>query len=255
MSEVFPSSQDVLDLFRRHHGDPASNGWRVRMRVRFGYRQSPEWYQALVDRLVKPTTRWIDVGGGKALFPHDPRLSRELADRCRLLVGVDPSGNLSMNPFVDEYANCLIEDYQPATVFDLATFRMVAEHVTEPDKVLSALTRLIAAGGHVVIYTPSRWTPISILASIIPNRFHALFVDRDSEDVFPTCYKMNTRSTLRKLFESHGFREVGFMQVDDCVLMNRFPLTHFVELTIWRALNLVGLRYPQTDLLGLYERL
>src|SRR5512146_175785 len=96
---AWPSSRDLEKLFARHHGNPDTHGWRVRMRRRFGYFSPDEWYEAVVDRLVTPGCRWVDVGGGHSIFPQNVPLSTELAARAGLLVGVDPSENVFANRF------------------------------------------------------------------------------------------------------------------------------------------------------------
>lgn len=229
------------------------------MRHRFRYFTPEAWYQALVDQLVTDDCRWIDVGGGKSVFPHNRKLSCELAERCDRLVGVDPSDNLDQNDLVDERCKSTIEYYQSAELFDLATLRMVAEHIEHPELVVKSLARLIKRTGHVVIYTPNRWSLLAVMASLIPNKLHAsvarlLSPDRKDEDVFPTCYRMNTRSRLKKLFEEGGFREVGFAYLDDCVVFARFRATCVLELALWKVCRLLRVRYPENNLLGVYQK-
>ncbi len=255
----WPREQDVDHLFRKHYGDPGRHGWRVRMRRRFGYFSPDEWYEAVVDRLVTTGCRWVDVGGGKSIFPENEELSRDLAQRCGLLVGVDPSENIDDNELVHRRVRSTIEDYQAGETFDLATFRMVAEHVQEPTRVVHALATLLRPGGHAVIYTPNRWSPGAVAASLVPDRFHDLFArvmdTRAQEDVFPTFYRMNTRGQLRRLFEQGGFTEAGFAHVANCRTFQRLRAGCFIELSAWRLLRTVGLGYPENDLLGVYRRL
>ncbi len=256
---AFPTEKALDSLFRRHSGDPLQHGWRVRMRHRFHYFTAEAWYQAVVDQLVTDKCRWIDVGGGKSIFPHDRKLSCELAKRCEHLVGVDPSTNLDQNDLVDERCKATIEEYYNEGVFDLATLRMVAEHIQQPEKVVQSFSRLIKPMGYVVIYTPNRWAFVSVMASLMPNKLHASFArfmspGRKDEDVFPTFYRMNTRRRLRNLFEEGGFREVGFAYVDDCVVFQRFRVTCFLELSLWRLFRLVRVRYPENNLLGIYQK-
>ena len=179
------------------------------MTHRFGYYSCEAWYEATVDRLVSEGCSWLDVGGGKAIFPHNKRLSTALSQRCAFLIGVDPSENIEDNPYVHERAKCTIEEYKRERKFDLATLRMVAEHIQEPKSAIESLARLIKPGGKVVIFTPNRWSPVSVAASIIPFRLHQpithLMWGTKEEDVFPTAYKMNTRNRLRTLFRRGWF--------------------------------------------------
>ena len=255
---TLPSEQDLAALFQRCSGDPASHGWRVRMRHWFGYYATQAWYEAVVDRLVTENSKWIDVGGGKSVFPYNVKLSEELAGRCELLVGVDPSDNINENTVVHQRVQSTIEDFHSEHLFDVATLRMVAEHIESPEPAVESLARLIKPGGHVVIITPHRWSPVSMVASLTPNRWHSFFTHllwkTKDEDVFPTCYKMNTRKRLQKLFGDHGFQEVGFRHLANCATFHRFRLTCFGELCLWRCLRSLGLHYPENDLLGVYQR-
>jgi hypothetical protein len=55
-----------------------------------------------------------------------------LADRCRLLVRIDPNGNIHANDIVHERAQCVLEDYVTDRRFDLVTLRMVARPMSRP---------------------------------------------------------------------------------------------------------------------------
>lgn len=256
---VFPIEEALDSLFRKHSGDPLQHGWRIKMQYRFRYFPPEAWYQAVVDQIVTDECRWIDVGGGKSIFPDNHKLSRELAERCDHLVGVDPSDNLDQNDLVDERCKATIEQYHSDEVFDLATLRMVAEHIEQPEMVVQSLARLIKPTGYVVIYTPNRWSFLSAMASLIPNSLHAFLArllapDREDEDIFPTCYKMNTRRRLRNLFKEGGFREVGFAYLDDTSILQRFRVTCFLELALRKVFHLLRVRYPENNLLGIYQK-
>jgi SAM-dependent methyltransferase len=259
MEHLIPSQDELTALFQRLHGDPLRLGWRVRMHARFGYFPSQSWYEGTVNSVAKAGCRMVDVGGGKALLPHNRRLSRELADRCSLLVGVDPSAGVLENDFVHQRFQGRIEDFHSEEKFDVATLRMVAEHLENPTEVVAALARLMSANGLLIVFTPNRWSPVSIAASIIPNSLHGYFTrvlwGTAAEDTFPTLYRMNTRRRLRIVCESAGFREVAFARLADCSTLERFPPTCFAELCLWRILWQMRLPYPQHDLLGIYRRL
>ncbi len=252
------AEEDLQKHFQSQYGDVRNYGWRVRMRYRFGYFDPDAWYEALVDRLVTAECSWIDVGGGSSIFPYNAPLAARLARRGAFLVGVDPSNNIEKNPWVHEKAQCGIEEYRSDRRFDLATLRMVAEHITEPERAVKSLARLVKPGGRVVIYTPNRWAPVSLAASIIPFRWHhhitGVLWQTQEADVFPTVYQMNTRRRLRHLFEQAGFREAGFLYLDNCSTFQRFRFSCFLELSLWWILRRVGIGYPENNLLGVYER-
>ena len=245
-------------MFRLKYGDPATTGWSPRRRFEFGYYQPADYYEALIEKLVTADTDWIDIGGGGALFPDNQPLSKLLSERARRLVAVDPSDNLDSNPYPQERAKCMIEDYQTSAQFDLATFRMVAEHITNPATVVNALNRLLRPHGMVVIFTVNRWSPVTMVSSLVPFSLHhpikKLFWEGDEEDTFPTAYLMNTREQLQSVFAAGGFEERYFAYLDDLSVFGRFKSLNYVELAGWRAMNGLGMTYPENCLLGVYEK-
>jgi SAM-dependent methyltransferase len=254
-----PTPAELDRVFRLKHGDPRTCGWRPRTSYRMGYFTPDDHYEALVDRLVTPATTWLDVGCGRDLFPQNKPLALELSRRCELLVGVDPDVTLEENPFVHRKVRSGIEEFAPADRFDLVTLRMVAEHIADPARAVAALARLAAPGGRVVIYTVNRWSPVAIAAALVPFRFHHAFKHAvwrtEEKDTFPVVYKMNTRRALREWFGAGGFREASFARLDDCRTFARFRPLHLGELAARRLLGAVGgLSYPESCLLGVYER-
>lgn len=254
----FPSPTDLASRFFAEFGDVKNHGWRIRMRSRFGYHEPDAWYEAVVDRLVKEDCTWLEVGGGKIVFPGNRSLAERIVERCRHLVSVDPSDNLDENRFCHEKVKTTIAEYRSERRFDLATLRMVAEHIEDPASALASLARVVKTGGKVVIYTPNYWSPAAFFARLIPFRFHQFFThflwQTEQEDVFPTFYRMNTRRRLRDLFRRNGFEEVGFMYLGNCTTFQRFRCTCFLELLFWRVLRGLNLKYPENVLLGVYEK-
>ncbi len=252
------TAQTLQQLFFLKYGECEKTGWSPRRRLRFGYYQPADYYEALVNKLVTSETDWIDVGGGGALFPHNRPLSELLSKRARRLVVVDPSDNIDGNPFARERAKCLIEQYQTNDQFDLVTLRMVAEHITDPPSVLQKLNRLLRHDGMVVIFTVNRWAPVTIISQLLPFWLHHdikwLFWCDKEEDTFPTVYKMNTRRQLGILFVECGFVERYFAYLDDLSVFGRFKLLNYIELLMWRALKGLRLPYPENCLLGVYQK-
>jgi 2-polyprenyl-3-methyl-5-hydroxy-6-metoxy-1,4-benzoquinol methylase len=250
---------DLEQVFRLKYGDdPLALDWGPRIRWRFGYFSPDEHYEAVVNRLVIPGCDWLDVGCGRNIFPSNRPLAKLLAQRCALLVGVDPDETINDNDLVHERVRQSIEDYHTSRTFDLVTLRMAAEHVADPGRTLTTLARLTRRGGKVVIYTVNRWSPVPILTWLVPFQLHHLpkrvLWRTDPKDTFPVAYRMNTRKTLRRLFEEHGFSESEFRYLDDCRTLMRFRATLILELSLWRCLRALWLTYPENCLLGVYER-
>jgi len=257
-SADLPSRDELDAVFRDKYGDLNTAGWSPRRNRRFNYFQPSDVYEAAVKKAVFERCAWLDVGGGSTIFPQNAGLARTLASRAARVVAVDPSDNVLENRFVHERVQKLLDHYESAEPFDLATFRMVVEHVADPDRLMAALARLVRPGGTAIVFTVNLWSPITIVSRFSPFQFHH-FVKKilwnvEEHDTFPVEYKMNSRETLARLFERHGFREAAFAYLDDLATFGGRKYLNYVELLSWRALRSVGLRYPENCLLGIYRR-
>lgn len=246
------------ELMRLRHGPGEPWGWGPRLRAKFGHATPAEWYEALVFSLVTPRTRWLDVGCGRFVFDENERVARTLADRCAVLVGIDPDANIEDNRVVHERVRVPVEAYRPERLFDLITLKMVAEHIETPEEATLGLARLLAPGGRVVVYTVPKWSPASMVAAMTPLWFHHL-VKRilwraEERDTFATFYRMNTRGELRRLFRGAGLDEEMFAQLGDCRSTNRWKLLNTVELAVEWAMRRLGLCYPERCILGVYRK-
>ena len=255
---MHPTRKELEEFVHFKHAPLEKGGWAPRLRLRFGYYTPDEVYEAVVCGLVNRNSAWLDVGGGRDLFPSNLRAGRMLSNRCELLVGVDPSDNIQENTFVHRRVQANIEEFRSEVRFDLATLRMVAEHITDPESAVLSLSRLLKPGGKLVIYTVNRWAPITLVSWLVPFRLHhgikKLIWDTEEKDTFPVAYKMNSRRQLRRLLEKAGFREYSFAYLDDCRTFGKWRLANTLELCFWKALHAFGLHYPETCLLGIYER-
>lgn len=257
-SKIQPDARELRELFEIKYGHPDTTGWAPRRRLRYGYFPPGDIYEATVRKLVTSETRWLDIGGGRSVFPHNAALSEMLAGTCRKLTAIDPSENVLDNPYAHEKRMCMFEDYESTEKYDLATFRMVAEHIEHPEAVLRKLCSLLNPDGMVVIYTINKYSPIPLITYFTPFSWHfrikKLFWGGEERDTFPVQYKMNTRRELKVLFAAHGFREALFLHLDDLSTLSHFKWANFLEIGLWKVLKLFGLRYPETNLLGVYQR-
>lgn len=246
------------EVLAMKYGPVAEQGWGPRLRASYGHATPDDWYEASLFTLVTPATRWLDVGCGRSLFASNPQTSRLLADRCERLVGVDPDDNIDDNPYVHERVKLPIEEYRPDRLFDLVSMRMVAEHIADPVAAVGTLSRLVAPGGRVVVYTVAKFSPAAMVAAITPMAFHH-FAKRilwggEERDTFPTVYRMNTRASLTGVFQAHGFAEEHYLMLADCRTTNRFRLLNSMELAFEWALRRIGLTYPESCILAVYRK-
>lgn len=235
------------------YGDPP--GWGPAIRRRFGYYTPEEVYESVLERLITTGCRWLDVGGGRDPLPANRPLAKELSQRATL-VGVDPDPAIQENPYAQVRVQGRVEDMETSE-FDVITARMVVEHVGDPGAFAGALRRLCARNGVVVLYTVNKWAPVSIVSSLIPFRFHQRIINflwGPGRETFPVEYRMNTRGDLSAVMRNAGFEESTFTYLDDCRTLGRFQFGNRLELLLWKSLNAIGLRYPETCLLGVYRR-
>lgn len=87
--------------------------------------------------------------------------------------------------------------------FDLVISRSVFEHLQNPTRAFSEISRVLSPGGRCTFLTPNRWDYVSLAATVIPNRWHPRLVrcltGRNEDDTFPTFYRANSTSCLRNL--------------------------------------------------------
>ena len=252
-----PEQSELENVFKLKYGN-GKLGWVPAMRQHFGYYSPEDYYEALVSRLVTGGCSWLDIGCGRMLFLSNPALARVLANRCGLLVGVDPDPTIEENPFVHERVRTGMEDFHTEHTFDLVTMRMVAEHVQNPTQFISSLARCTHPGSLIVIYTVNAWSPVPVITRLMPFALHHPFKyflwNSEKKDTFPTAFRMNTRRHLQQLLNAGGFQEAFFVYLDDCRTFARFRLLQFAELSLRRAFHAFSLVYPENCLLGVYRR-
>jgi SAM-dependent methyltransferase len=253
-----PDAAALRQMFTLRYGPRDRLGWGPALRAEYGYFTPDDVYEALVAGLVAPGTHWLDVGCGRRLFPNNPALEQALAGRAARLVGVDPDPTLAENPYVHERAACGIDTYDGRGAFDLVTLRMVAEHIAEPEACVAGIARALRPGGIAVVFTVFAGSPIPLLTRLAPmglrHTVKSWLWGTQPKDTFPTCFRMNTRGKLQRLFAGAGLHEAAFLRLDDCRTFARFRGLHELELRARAVCQWLRVPYPEHCLVGVYRK-
>jgi SAM-dependent methyltransferase len=164
-------------------------------------------YRDAIRRYLRPGARLLDAGCGRYL-----RFCREFTPMADV-VGIDLEhtfettnqgrpfavrGDVGALPF-------------PSGHFDVVISRSVVEHLEDPARVFREFFRVLRPGGTVIAITPNKYDYVSVIAAVTPYRLHRRLVSRifqvPEDDVFPTLYRANTMSALRKAMTSAGLVE------------------------------------------------
>ncbi|MEX2586897.1 MAG: class I SAM-dependent methyltransferase [Actinomycetota bacterium] len=174
-----------------------------------------------VQALIDPDMTVLDFGAGRGLpgAPDNPpgQLAR-VQGKCRRLIGADIDPAVLDNPSIDEAI--VLSDGSiplPDGSVDLAFSWAVFEHIRDPEPTARELTRIIKPGGWLCSWTPNRWGYVGIGGRMVPNRVHAKLLaylapgsGRTDSDVFPTFYRLNTRSALKRYFDPQEWEDFSY---------------------------------------------
>ncbi len=140
----------------------------------------------------------LEVGAGAGIVPH-----MNFRGMARRVCGIDVDPRVRENPMLDEgrVSDAGRVPY-PDCSFDLVFTDNVAEHLSDPLAVFGEVHRVLRPGGVFLIKTPNKTHYMPLIARLTPHRFHQ-FINklrgRAEQDTFPTLYRANTASDIRKL--------------------------------------------------------
>ncbi len=171
-------------------------------------------FYSRIHALLKKDWVVLDYGAGRGLMingdisPYRKEL-KTLKGKVKRVVGCDVDPAILNNPYVDEAH--VIELGCPLPFedghFDMVLSTYVFEHVTEPNFVADELMRVTKPGGWIIAVTPNKFGYVALMAMLVKNKLHVPVLkfiqpERNDFDTFPTFYRMNTKSAVKKLFKS-----------------------------------------------------
>lgn len=166
-------------------------------------------YERCVDGLLKPGDALLDAGCGRTV----PVLKKYLG-RAGRLIGVELVEFSEVPPGIETHNADLARLPLVDGSVDLIMSRSVFEHLSDPDSVYREFARVLRPGGAVVFLTANLWDYGTLVARLVPNRFHAKIVryveGRAEEDTFPTAFKTNTPRDVERLAATAGLKVESF---------------------------------------------
>jgi len=200
------------------------------------YHQRWEIYDGILRRLTGSGARWLDGGCGKNSaieeFPSDITVGLDIYHHpgslhkapCHLVIG-----DMKTLPFRDG-------------AFTLVTLNTVVEHFEDPGAVFKEIFRVLEPGGHVLIHTTNRISPLIMLGKLVPEalriRLMRTWFGAEEHSVFKTYHRLNTIPAFRNI---EGFDPLELHAVQDMNWTNRavfFGLLAFHLMTkipgLWR---------------------
>jgi SAM-dependent methyltransferase len=132
--------------------------------------------------------------------------------------GIDLDPRVLDNPCLDDARIGRAEDIPyPEGSFDLVFCNNVLEHLPDPERAFAEVARVLRPGGVFLAKTPNRWHYVALLAQLTPHRVHELVNEwrgREREDTFPTLYRANSGSALRKWAAAAGLEVERIRRVE-----------------------------------------
>lgn len=168
-------------------------------------------FYSRVQALLPPKGVVVDFGAGRGKWMDDDcAWRRDLADlrgEGRLVVAADVDPAVNDNAGVDAAVMLDADGKLPFKTgsVDLLVADWVFEHLAHPSTAMQEFARILSPGGWICARTPNRWGYIALGARLVPRQLHvwllgAVQPTRQERDIFPTLYRLNTRSAIRRIF-------------------------------------------------------
>lgn len=172
--------------------------------------------EQIASRLTRDTVL-LDAGCG-----HTAELARKFSYQVRWAIGLDVTDFDSGSEKNVDLVSGLLDAIPLAdNSVDLIVARAVVEHLSQPETVFNEIRRVLKPGGRFIFLTPNAYHYASVLARLVPNRFHAAIVNkvehRPERDTFPVHYRANTVDQVRTHSTAAG------LEVSSSIYAGQYP--------------------------------
>jgi ubiquinone/menaquinone biosynthesis C-methylase UbiE len=130
-------------------------------------------------------------------------------DRVPTSIGIDISDDIKFNDTINHRVKGSAYHIPIKTgSIDLVVCQELIEHLEHPQMLFEEASRVLKSGGVFILSTPNLLSWKSIISFLTPHKFHQIMNKQlhgiKEEDVFPTFYKMNTVSKIKKHLGENG---------------------------------------------------
>lgn len=203
-----------------------------------------EFFRHALMPHVRRSTFALDLGAGAGIVAE-----MNLRGLGARIAGVDLDPRVETNPFLDEGRLGRAEEIPyPDASFDLVFSANVLEHLTEPERAFREIARVLRPGGRLLVKTPNRWHYVPLIARWTPHRVHEIVASwrgRQAGDTFPTLYRANSGSALRRLAASAGLEVIRIRRVEGRPEYLRLSaITYAVGIAYERIVNATEILAP-----------
>lgn len=172
----------------------------------------------------------VDIGCGAGISRKTEYLEK-IRKKASKMIGIEPDESIITPPVFDEVQHCLFEDCSlAANSTDFAYSSMVMEHVSEPDKFIQKLFKILKPGGcyfFVTVNDKHYFTKFARVFKKIKADTIMLKIAKGKEIVeeyhYPLQYKFNSTKIIHDITTKHGFDDPRFVFAEHRKTIEYFP--------------------------------
>jgi SAM-dependent methyltransferase len=212
-------------------------------------------YRELILKHLRPGQTLLDAGCGRYM-----KFCNDLSGVATVF-GIDLESTLETHNESAPFGVRGNLDTLPfsSNSFDMVISRSVVEHLEHPPAVFREFCRVLRPGGKVVIITPNKYDYVSVIAALTPYWVHRSLVSKifqvPEDDVFPTLYRANTLSAMRKAMVGSGFIERDLNTINHYPAYLMFsPVLFRLGVVFERLTSLNMLRSLRGSILCVFEK-
>lgn len=219
---------------RTYFGKVRERSWKICEKY-YGeeYQHHNKRYRHAVLARLTANSVLLDAGAGEMQF------TKEFAPKVRLAIATDV-GPMKRPPegVVAVQSNLEHLPFKEGTI-DIVVSMSVVEHLGDPINSFREMARVLKTQGTFIAQTPSKYDYVSLIAHYTPFRFHrwllSRVLDRREDDIFPTCFKANTRKAIMACLDA------GNLSIKTLTFFNQYP----AYLMFWPLLFRLGICYER----------